>query len=157
MTLSPKNLYGIVAVSEMVTWTGLIAAMIARYGFGADGDWFFFAGISHGTVFLAYCTVSVVVGLNQRWSIGRILLAFASAIPPYLTLPFDRSLLKRGLLEGGWRTVASDDPRDSRFPDPLFRWFIQRPLVLVGAIAGTVVVLLTVFLQLGPPTEWGGE
>ena len=155
MSITPKTLYGFVAVAETVTWTGLILAMIVRYGFDTYGPWFFVAGISHGTVFLAYCTVAVVVGWNQRWSAGRIGLAWLSAIPPYLTIPFDRGLTRRGLLEGSWRTEPGSDPRDQRFPDPLFRWFIARPLVLFAALIGVLVILLAVALQLGPPDEWG--
>lgn len=155
MRVSPKNLYGFVAVAETVTWTGLIVAMIVRYGFDTYGPWFFVAGISHGTVFLAYCTVAVIVGHNQRWSFGRLLLAFGSAIPPYLTIPFDRSLIKRGLLDGPWRTEATDDPRDARFPDPLFRWFIARPLALIGTVFGLVALLTGLALLAGPPQEWG--
>jgi len=155
MSLSPKNLYGIVAVAETVTWTGLIAAMISRYGFGADVPWFFAAGISHGTVFLAYCTVAVLVGWNQRWSVGRVVVALLTAIPPYATIPFDRALVKRHLLDGPWRIKAGDDPRDQRFPDPLYRWFIARPAALVAAIFGVVALLVTVALLLGSPTEWG--
>ena len=157
MSLSPKNLYGIVAVAETVTWTGLIAAMIVRYAFNTDGPWFFVAGISHGTVFLAYCTVAVLVGWNQRWSLGRVLVALLTAIPPYVTIPFDRALVTRQLLEGPWRTTAGDDPRDLRFPDPLYRWFIARPAALVLAILAVVALLVTLALSLGSPTEWGGR
>ena len=155
MTTSPKNLYGFVSVAETVTWTGLIIAMMARYGFGYEGPLFFVAGISHGTVFLAYCTVAVLVGINQRWSAGVIIGALAAAIPPYLTIPIDRALSKRGRLEGPWRTERSDHPGDQRFPDPLFSWFIQRPLVLVLAIVVFLAALLAALLALGSPTQWG--
>jgi len=67
MTQTPKALYTVLASAEMVTWTGLIAAMIARYGFGYEGPLFFVAGLSHGIIFLAYCITAVVVGMNQRW------------------------------------------------------------------------------------------
>lgn len=157
MRVSPKNLYGIVAVAETVTWTGLIAAMIARYGFSTDGPWFFWAGISHGTVFLAYCTVAVLVGWNQRWSLGRVLVALLTAIPPYATIPFDRALVNRHLLEGPWRTTAGDDPRDHRFPDPLYRWLIARPAALLVVIFGVVALLVAIALSLGSPTEWGSS
>jgi integral membrane protein len=153
--LKPKDLYGIAAVSEMVTWTGLIAAMVLRYGFGNDVSWFFLAGISHGTVFLAHVTIAAIVGHNQRWAFWRLLLAWLSAVPPYMTVPFDRALHKRGLLDGDWRTEATDDPRDQRFPDPLFRWFIARPGVLLATILAIVSVLTMVALSLGPPREWG--
>jgi integral membrane protein len=71
MSVTPKNLYGFVAVAETVTWTGLILAMIVRYGFDTYGPWFFVAGISHGTVFLAYCTVGGGRRLEsalERWA-----------------------------------------------------------------------------------------
>ena len=155
MTVSPKNLYGFVSVAETVTWTGLIAAMVLRYGVGQDVSWFFFAGISHGVVFLAYCTVAVLVGLNQRWGIGRTLAALAIAIPPYATILFDRAVVKKGLLEGSWRTETSSDPRDAKFPDPLFRWFIARPTTLVISIVVFLGILLSVLLALGSPREWG--
>jgi integral membrane protein len=54
----------------MVTWAGLITAMIARYGFGYDGELFFVAGLSHGIVFLAYGLTALVVGINLRWGLG---------------------------------------------------------------------------------------
>jgi len=155
MTVSPKNLYGFVSVAETITWTALIAAMVLRYGLGQDPSWFFLAGMSHGVVFLAYCTVAVLVGMNQRWGFGRTLAAVAIAIPPYATIPFDRAVVKRGLLEGEWRTDASGDPRDAKFPDPLFRWFIARPTTLIISIVLFLGLLLTVLLALGSPREWG--
>lgn len=155
MKLAPRDVYGIVAVSEMVTWAGLIVAMIIRYSFDVYGWWFFLAGISHGTVFLAYVTVAAVVAHNQRWQLRWLILAWLSAIPPFVTAPFDRAVHKRGLLDGPWRTVASDDPRDARFPDPLFRWFIARPLVLMLSVVLTVVLLTALALVVGPPNEWG--
>jgi len=155
MTVSPKNLYGFVSVAETVTWTGLIVAMILRYGFDQEVSWFFLAGMSHGVVFLTYCAVAVIVGMNQRWGVGRTLAALAIAIPPHVTIPFDRAVAKKGLLEGGWRTEPSGDPRDSRFPDPLFRWLIARPATFVTTIVVSLGVVLSVLIDLGSPREWG--
>ena len=157
MKVSPKNLYGFVSVAETVTWTGLIIAMIARYGFGQDGSWFFVAGISHGVVFLAYCSVAVIVAMNQRWSVGRALAALVIAIPPYATIPFDRAVVKRGLLEGDWRTEAGSDPRDARFPDPIFRWLVARPALMVMTVIIILGALLAILRSLGSPTEWGSN
>jgi integral membrane protein len=111
MTRTPKALYTVLATAEMVTWTGLIAAMIARYGFGYEGSLFFVAGISHGTIFLAYCITAVVVGLNQRWAFGTIAIALLVAIPPYATLPFDRWLenATNSMAPGAWNTKATPE------------------------------------------------
>lgn len=152
---TPEKLYGVVALAEMVTWTGLIAGLIARYGFAYDGPLFFVAGMSHGVVFLAYCAVAVIVGMNQRWSVGLGILAVATAIVPYATLPFDRWLHRSGRLAGAWRLEATDDPRDQVWLDRLFRWFLQRPGMLLMAVVVILGALLAALLWAGPPTEWG--
>jgi hypothetical protein len=71
------------------------------------------------------------------------------------SIPFDRAVVKKGLLEGSWRTETSSDPRDAKFPDPLFRWFIARPTTLVISIVVFLGILLSVLLALGSPREWG--
>lgn len=152
---TPQKLYGLVARAEMITWTGLIIGLVARYGFDYDGALFFVAGLSHGVVFLAYCAVAVIVGMNQRWSVGLGVVAISSAIIPYATLPFDRWLEKHGRLTGDWRLVATDDPRDQVWLDRLFRWFLQRPSVLLLTTIVILGALLAALLWAGPPSEWG--
>jgi integral membrane protein len=157
MTPSPKTLYGVLAIAEMVTWTGLIAAMIARYGLGNEGSYFFVAGLSHGIVFLAYCITAVVVGMNQRWSLGTILVALLVAIPPYATLPFDRWLGKRNKLSGEWRLTHQGDPRDDALFDRWLRFWLRHSVWFFVAITAGMALVLTILLNLGPPTQWGGN
>ena len=155
MTQTPKALYTVLATAEMVTWTGLIAAMIARYGFGYDGPLFFVAGLSHGIIFLAYCITAVVVGMNQRWSFSTIVLALVMAVPPYATLPFDRWLIKNGKLVGDWRLEHQGDPRDDAPLDRFLRFWLRHPVWFFITITAVMAVLLTVLLLLGSPTQWG--
>jgi integral membrane protein len=115
MTKTPAALYKLVAAAEMVTWGGLILAMIARYGFGYDGGLFFVAGLSHGIVFLAYGITAIVIGINLRWGFGSTTMAVSMAIVPFATLPFDRWLLRHHKLEGAWRTTATIDPAPRAF------------------------------------------
>jgi integral membrane protein len=151
---SPKSIYKFFATGEAITWGLLISALISR----ALGDLVphavTVAGSIHGAMFLSYCVVAVLVGLNQRWAIGRIAGAVALAIVPFATVPFDRRLGNQNALEGSWRTETSDDPRDQRLIDRLFRWFIARPAVLVLVIAVTLPAIFAFLLFLGPPTEW---
>jgi hypothetical protein len=105
-------------------------------------------------MFLSYCTTAVLVGVNQRWSFGKIAAAVSLAIVPFATVPFDRSLLKKGRLEGTWRTQPSDHPSDKSVIDRLFRWFIARPLVLILTLVLAVATLFFVLLSLGSPTTW---
>ena len=154
MKNSPKSVYKFFATGEAITWGLLISALISR----ALGDLVphavTVAGSIHGAMFLSYCIVAVLVGLNQRWAIGRIAGAVALAVVPFATVPFDRRLGKQNALEGSWRTETSDDPRDQGFIDRLFRWFIARPVVLVLVIAIALPAIFAFLLFLGPPTEW---
>jgi integral membrane protein len=151
---SPKSIYKFFATGEAITWGLLISALISR----ALGDLVphavTVAGSIHGAMFLSYCVVAVLVGLNQRWAMGKIAGAVALAIVPFATVPFDRRLVRQNALEGSWRTDTSDDPRDQGFIDRLFRWFIARPVVLVLVIAVALPGIFAFLLFLGPPTEW---
>ena len=154
MKTSPKSIYKFFATGEAITWGLLISALISR----ALGDLVphavTVAGSIHGAMFLSYCVVAVLVGLNQHWAMGKIAGAVALAIVPFATVPFDRRLVRQNALEGSWRTETSDDPRDQGFIDRLFRWFIARPVVLVLVIAVALPGIFAFLLFLGPPTEW---
>jgi integral membrane protein len=155
MSLTPRLSYGFFAVAEMVTWAGLICAMIARYGWSYDGPLFFVAGLSHGIIFLGYAAAAVIVGINQRWSVGVGVMAITSAIIPFATWPFDRFLHRRSLLSGPWRYEASDHPRDNTAFDRLFRWFIGRPALMSATVVVLLGGLLVVALLAGSPRQWG--
>ena len=154
MRTSPKSIYKFFATWEAITWGLLISALVSR----ALGDLIphavTIAGSIHGAMFLSYCVVAVLVGLNQRWALGRIAGAVALAIVPFATVPFDRRLLRQKALEGTWRIEPSDDPRDKSFIDRLFRWFIARPVVLILLIGLVLPAIFAFLLFLGPPTEW---
>ncbi|GAA3607520.1 DUF3817 domain-containing protein [Agrococcus terreus] len=151
--LSPKRLYRILAIGEAITWTLLIVAMVLRYGFGQD--WAVpIAGPIHGFVFLAYGAMQLVVGRNQRWRTGTTLLGIVTAVIPYATIPWERRIERRGLLDGDWRTEAGDDPRDAGAIDRLFRWAIRHPILTALVVLAVVAIVFAVLLQAGPPTEW---
>ena len=155
MTITPRSSYAFFANAEMVTWAGLIAVIVARYGFDYQGDLFFVAGLSHGIVFLGYAATAVIVGMNQRWSVGTGFMAITSAIIPFATLPFDRYLHKKDLLAGGWRYEATDHPRDKNPIDALFRWFLRHPVVMTVTVIVLLAGLLVAALLAGSPREWG--
>ncbi|MFN4001282.1 DUF3817 domain-containing protein [Microcella sp.] len=148
--LTPKKLYRIVAIAEAITWTLLITGLILRATIGLDIA-VTIGGSIHGFVFLAYGATAVLTAINQRWGVGLGLLAVATAIVPYATIPFDIWAHRTGKLEGDWRREASDDPRDQRWFDRLVRWMLNHPYLLAALILLAVVVLFTVLLILGPP------
>lgn len=155
--LTPQRAFRVVAVAEAVTWTLLVAAMIVKYGFDGGDLPVRAAGSVHGFVFLAYAASVVVVALNQRWSTRLAALGVVTAVVPYMTIPFDVGVDRRGLLDGQWRTTATDDPRDHTRIDRLLRWMLVRPLVLVSGLLVTVAAVMSVLLVVGPPNEWGAR
>lgn len=152
--MSPKSLYRFFAIGEAATWALLLTALLLRFVSEDLSIGVTIAGTIHGAMFLSYCTSSVLVGVNQRWTFGRIASAVSLAIVPFATVPFDRSLMKKSALEGSWRTEASDHPADKRTFDRLFRWFIARPFLLIVTLLVAVAALFSFLLFLGPPTEW---
>jgi integral membrane protein len=150
--MTPRRLYRTLAAAEAVTWTFLIIAMVLEYVTRTTDALIRPAGGLHGLVFLAYCATTVLVGVDGRWPLGRILLGLASAIPPWMTIPFERWADRRGHLADRWR-LAEESP--ASLGERLAAVAVRRP---VPAAVGVLVLVGAVFvglLQLGPPTEWG--
>jgi integral membrane protein len=152
--VTPSRFYRIVSIAEAVTWTLLIIGMILKYGFHLDIA-VLIAGSIHGLVFVTYGATAILVGVNQRWSVKLIVGAVFTAIVPYATIPFDRWLEKRELLEGDWRTEATEDPRDHTWVSRLLRWMLNRPAVLITVLVVAVLAVVMILLILGPPGGWG--
>lgn len=149
--VGPRTFYRTVAIAEAVTWTLLIVGMLLKYVFEVTDLGVSIGGFAHGLVFIAYGLSAVLVGINQRWKPALILGAMATAVVPYATIPFDRWLERRGLLEGGWRLRATDDPRDHTARARLLRWALGHPLVLGAGFVVALAVIMTTLLILGPP------
>ncbi|GAA1795950.1 DUF3817 domain-containing protein [Agromyces lapidis] len=148
--LTPKRLFRTLAFAEAVTWTLLITAMILKYAAGIE--WAVLVGGSiHGFVFLSYAFSSVLVGVNQRWNVGRIAFAVLTAIVPYATIPFELWLIRKGHLEGPWRLEASDHPADGNWVNRLLRFFLARPILLTVLAVVGIAALFAVLLLIGPP------
>lgn len=153
--MSPRRFFRTVAIAEAVTWTLLIAGLLMKYVFDMGDLGVRVGGSIHGFVFLSYAATVIVVGLNLRWKPALIVLGVVTAIVPYATIPFDVWLERTNKLVGGWRTEATDDPRDASWVDRLLRWFLRHPLLLGGLLVVGVVVVFAILLTLGPPGEWG--
>lgn len=148
---TPRKLYFVLAIAEACTWTLLITGLILRATTGIDQTLFTTIGGLHGLVFISYGATSILIAFNQRWGFWLGLLAVITAILPYATIPFELVQAKRGALEGLWRTKATDDPRDKKTLDRLFRWFLARPVLLILVIVLAIIAVFTTLLILGPP------
>ncbi|GAA1498923.1 DUF3817 domain-containing protein [Paeniglutamicibacter kerguelensis] len=147
--LSPKRFYGFLAAAEMVTWALLIFAMIMKYG--ADQPAFVrIFGMIHGVVFIAYGLVTLFVWANERWSVSRGILGLATAIIPFATLPFERSVLRRGLLSDTWRLAPGGD-EPTGFIEKIQATALRSPWIAAVAGIFLVAAITTVLLIIGPP------
>lgn len=149
--MSPRSLYRAVSVAEAVTWTLLIVGMLLKYVAQLGSLPVLIGGSLHGLVFIIYGMTAVLVGVNQRWPVQRIVLALLTAVVPYATIPFDRRLEHHQHLTGDWRTTVTDDPRDQRWVSRLLRWFLLRPAVLILGFVVGIAVIMTTLLVIGPP------
>jgi len=148
--VSPKRLFRAFAFAEAVTWTILIVAMILKYAGGVDAA-VLVGGSIHGFVFLAYAFAAVLVGVNQRWSLGLIAFAVVTAIVPYATIPFELWLMRRGRLDGDWRHERTDHPADGTWVNRMLRWFLARPVLLTVVAGIGIAAVFTTLLIVGPP------
>lgn len=148
---TPSRLYRVLAFAEMVTWTLLLLGMLLKYGLQVTEVGVRIGGSLHGFVFLAYLVVTVLVAVDQRWSMGRLALGLGSALIPYLTVPFERWAHRTGLLGDAWR-LREDAPRTA--PERVVALALRRPVLAAVIALLAVAIVFSVLLSLGPPTEW---
>ena len=104
----------------------------------------------HGVVFVAYVVVAVLVAIDQRWSVGRTLIALVAAVPPFATLLLEWWAVRRSWLSATWRLRTSEPVGALDRPAA---WILREPVrgASVGVLA--VLVLTGVALLVGPPTS----
>jgi integral membrane protein len=147
---TPLTLFRALSVAEAITWTLLIAALIARAVTGNPLVVTVAGGI-HGFVFLSYGATAILVAMNQRWGVWPAVVAIASAVIPFATIPSELWLHRSRRLEGAWRLEQTSDPRDAVWYDRWMRWFLRRPWALGILILVAIVALFAVLLIVGPP------
>lgn len=149
--VTPRQLFRTLAIAEAVTWTLLIAGMIAKYILEWGGLGVSIGGFAHGLVFLAYGLTVLLVGINQRCNLRLMALAVLTAVVPYATIPFEIWATRAGRLEGPWRREATTDRRDHTWYASGLRWMLRHPVLLVLTLLVVLAVVMTVLLVMGPP------
>lgn len=146
--IAPRRLYRAVATAEAITWALLLTGMFLKYVTRTTELGVQVFGMVHGVVFIAYCLTTVLLWLDQRWPLSRLVLGLAAAVPPFATIPFERHAERQGLLGETWRLRAE---QGSGLLERLASWLLRRPAQ--GALVGLVAVagLTGVALLLGPP------
>lgn len=149
MFRSPKNLFRVLAIAEVFSWTLLIIGLILRWTAGLEIATVI-AGTIHGFVFISYGATAVLLTFHQRWNPAVAVLAIVSAIVPYATLPVDRWLARTGRLEGDWLLEVPEAP-ERRWYDAIMVWFLRRPWIFGALILAAIVAVYFIALWIGPP------
>jgi integral membrane protein len=146
--VSPAGLFRRLAVTEAITWALLLTGMFLKYVTETTELGVRVFGMVHGVAFVAYCVTTVVVAVDQRWSLRRALAALVCAVPPFATVPLDRYAESRGWLASSWR--LGERAPEGRV-DAVVAWLVRNPLR--GVVAGLVAVaaLTGLALVVGPP------
>lgn len=99
-----RTVFRVVAIGEALSWALLLAAMFCKWilesePFGLEEGGVPIAGMIHGAVFfLAYVAVSLVAAVVFRWNLRTTVLALVSAVPPFMTVWFERRADRLGQL-----------------------------------------------------------
>ena len=146
--LTPRSLFRTLAVAEAITWALLLTGMFLKYVTRTTELGVQVFGMVHGVVFIAYCLATVLLWVDQKWPLGRLVLGLLAAVPPFATVPFERYAERSGLLGHTWR-LRSEPPRG--VVESLASWLLRRPVqgLLVGLVA--VAGLTGAALVVGPP------
>ncbi len=144
---TPRGVFGSLAVAEAITWALLLIGMVLKYLTETTDVAVSVFGVVHGVVFIAYCLVTLIVAVDQRWSVGRAVLGLAAAIPPFATLAFEAYADRRALLGRDWLSRADS-------PTALQRavcWLLEHHRLALGMLVAAVAVLTAAALAVGPP------
>lgn len=90
--------FRIIAFAEAVSWGALLLAMVFKYAIVKNAAGVKIIGPIHGTMFLIYVVMTLVVGTRHQWSPKIILLGLGAAIPPFMTVVFEKWAERTGKL-----------------------------------------------------------
>lgn len=145
--LTPRSLFRSLAVTEAITWALLLFGMFLKYVTETTELAVRIFGMVHGVVFIAYCLVTVIVAIDQRWSVPRTVLGLAAAVPPFATLLFEVYADRRGLLGTDWLSREDSSTALQR----AVCWLLRHYQLAVCLLVVAVGVLTAGALAVGPP------
>lgn len=97
--MNALKLLTIITFAEATSWLGLLAGMIAKYGFdnprGVE-----IMGPIHGFLFVAFAFMLLITHVQERWPIMKTLVAFLESIPPFLGFLLGKRLLEESRRQG---------------------------------------------------------
>lgn len=86
--------FRVAAVAEGISWAGLLVGMFFKYVVVENEIGVQIFGPIHGGIFLVYLITVIAAWRAERWSFTTTMLGLASAIPPFMTIWFERRVLR---------------------------------------------------------------
>lgn len=102
------NIFRVIAVSEAITWMGLLVGMLFKYVLADDERGVQVFGPLHGLMFMAYLVAVLAVRRIFSWSPAVTLVALVCSVPPFASLLFEVWADKTGRLASE-ETLAAQD------------------------------------------------
>ena len=146
--MTPLLVFRRAAVAEAITWGLLLVAMFLKHVTHTTELGVRVFGMLHGVVFIAFCLVTLLVAVDQRWSRGRLVFGLASSVPPFATIAFDRYAEHRGMLDDHWHTSPETNETAA---ERVVCWLLRHHVAALATGAGAVAVLTAGALLVGPP------
>ena len=146
--MTPLLVFRRAAIAEAVTWALLLFGMFLKHVTHTTELGVRVFGMLHGVVFIAFCLVTLLVAVDQKWPRGRLLLGLASSVPPFATIAFDAYAEHRGLLDDHWHTSPETNQTTA---ERVVCWLLRHHRAAIVAGLGAVAVLTAGALALGPP------
>jgi integral membrane protein len=112
------RIFRICAITEAITWTGLLASMYEKYIAHTHSAAIHIFGSVHGYAFLAYVLVVFLVRAEYGWTNRMTVLALFSSVPPLATIPFERWAYHRLVRQQAQMDVERPAPPDAEQPAP---------------------------------------
>lgn len=87
--------FRVAAIAEGLSWAGLLIGMFFKYVVVENEIGVQIFGPIHGVIFMVYVATVLVAWRAERWSFETTILGLASAIPPFMTVWFERRVTNR--------------------------------------------------------------
>jgi integral membrane protein len=146
--VTPLLVFRRAAVAEAITWGLLLVGMFLKHVTHTTELGVRVFGMLHGVVFIAFCLVTLLVAVDQKWSRGRVVLGLASSVPPFATIAFDRYAEHRGMLDDHWHTSPETNETAA---ERVVCWLLRHHVAALASGAAAVAVLTAGALLVGPP------
>lgn len=104
-------LFKVVAVAEALSWAGLLTGMYFKYLTDAGDLGVRVFGPVHGTIFIAYVLLALLVSRTLSWSRRATLAGLACSVPPFATFAFELWALRTGRLDVPRAHPAAEPPQ----------------------------------------------